>query len=73
MDSRPWQRVPSASRVRAVSWRRYYGVPSVSWRDAAFHLMIAGEPGFRHEDVYYDRGHPNAHVGHRSGLRPAED
>ena len=57
-----------SAQIRTVLSRcqcSYYGIPSVSWRDAAFHLMLAGEPGFLHEDVYYDRGHPNADVGHR--------
>ena len=43
----------------------YYGIPSLSWRDAAYQLMVTKAPGFRHEEVYYDNGHPNGAIGHR--------
>ncbi len=47
--------------------RRYYGIPSLSWRDAAYQLMVTKASGFGHEEVYYDNGHPNGPVGHRCG------
>ena len=50
-------------------WCRYYGIPSLSWRDAAYHLMVANATDFGHEQVYYDNGHPNGRVGHRCNLR----
>lgn len=39
-------------------------VQSVSFRDALFHRMMAGRPGFRLAEVMCDVVHPNA-LGHR--------
>ena len=44
---------------------RYYGVPSLSWRDAAYHLMATNASGFTFDEVYLDHGHPNGACGHR--------
>lgn len=46
---------------------RYYGLPSLSWRDAAHDLLAANATGFTFEDIYFDKGHPNGYNGHRQG------
>ena len=43
------------------------GVPWLSWRAGAFHLVTQATPGFRSEHLYCDRIHPNF-VGHRCSL-----
>ena len=44
---------------------RYYGLPALSWRDAAHDLMATNATGFTLEDIYFDQGHPNGYNGHR--------
>ena len=39
---------------------RYYGVPTVSLRDALFHELKAREPTFPLKQVFHDRHHPGA-------------
>ena len=54
------------------------GVPWLSWRSGAFHLVTQAAPGFRSEHLYCDRIHPNF-VGHRCrrtlqvALKPSAD
>jgi len=40
-------------------------VPSLSWRDAAYHLLATNASGFLFDEVYLDHGHPNGECGHR--------
>jgi len=42
-------------------------VPSLSWRDAAYHLLATNASGFLFDEVYLDHGHPNGECGHRCG------
>ncbi len=51
---------------------RYYRLPSLSWRDAAHDLLANNVSGFKFEDIYFDRGHPNGYNGHRHGLHGAQ-
>ena len=44
---------------------RYYGLPSLSWRDAAHDLLRNNVSDFTFEDIYFDKGHPNGYNGHR--------
>ncbi len=53
------------TRAPAMDSCRYYGVPSLSWRDAAYHLMATNASGFTFDEVYLDHGHPNGVCGHR--------
>eukprot|EP00884_Botryococcus_braunii_P008547 jgi/Botrbrau1/17694/Bobra.0166s0118.1 len=42
----------------------YYGLQSISFRNAYYHDIMTGTPGFRLEDIFCDVVHPN-NLGHR--------
>lgn len=44
---------------------KYYGLPSLSWRDTVHDLIAHNVSGFKMEDLYFDKGHPNGYNGHR--------
>lgn len=47
---------------------KFYGLTALSWRDAMHRLMSSNASGFRTEDLYFDKAHPNGHKGHRYNL-----
>jgi len=57
------QRSASATSVTGIA-SAAAGVPWLSWRAGAFHLVTQAAPGFRSEHLYCDRIHPNF-LGHR--------
>ena len=44
---------------------KFYGLPSLSWRDAVHDLIATNATGFTVADLYFDKGHPNGYNGHR--------
>ena len=44
---------------------KFYGLPSLSWRDAVHDLISTNATGFTVADLYFDKGHPNGYNGHR--------
>lgn len=44
---------------------KFYGLPSLSWRDAVHDLIASNATGFTIADLYFDKGHPNGYNGHR--------
>jgi len=46
---------------------KYYGLPSLSWRDTVHDLIAHNVSGFTVDDLYFDKGHPNGYNGHRRG------
>jgi hypothetical protein len=47
---------------------KYYGLPSLSWRDTVHDLIAHNVTGFKVSDLYADKGHPNGYNGHRCSL-----
>ena len=47
---------------------KYYGLPSLSWRDTVHDLIAHNVTGFKVSDLYADKGHPNGYNGHRCTL-----
>mmetsp|Transcript_5659 Transcript_5659/g.16154 ORF Transcript_5659/g.16154 Transcript_5659/m.16154 type:complete len:353 (+) Transcript_5659:372-1430(+) len=43
---------------------KFYGLPSLSWRDAVHDLIASNATGFTIADLYFDKGHPNGYNGH---------
>ena len=47
---------------------KFYGLPSLSWRDAVHDLIASNASGFTFADLYHDKAHPNGYNGHRWAL-----
>lgn len=47
---------------------KFYGLPSLSWRDAVHDLIATNATGFTVADLYFDKGHPNGYNGHRHAV-----
>ena len=52
-----------SAEVELETILQYYSIPTVSARNALYHLLIAEAHGFSEEDVHCD-AHPNP-LGHR--------
>lgn len=49
----------------------YYGLQSISFRNAYFHDLMSSTPGFRIQDMFCDVIHPND-LGHRQATFPSK-
>ena len=52
---------------------KYYGLPSLSWRDTVHDLIAHNVTGFKVSDLYADKGHPNGYNGHRCTVATSHD